>query len=392
MSVELSPAPSPTRPSASSEAAGMKGKAHAGKEPQAGGNDAFSNLMMSLGEGDDATTEGEVGSIPGDKNALTDAAAGSGGLSVDALLARDGVAKEAGLSGQSLSLAQAAATAKVSAGQAGSGLNAGASAAVSGAMLTEGEGLAPGLADLAKRATKGNAASKAPLLVDAGSSSQSMGLPAAKEMLDAKMTLQADPAALGKLTPEMLSAVILADKDKNPTLAPAEKTSFKSQGPSGDGIWGAQASLATQRVDATVATDATTAYTPEMQVAEKVNYWISQDVQRAELKLDGVGHEPIEVSISMQGKEAMVEFRTDQPETRQVLEGSVAHLKDLLKGEGLVLSGVSVGSSGQNGADAQERKDRQAYRQAEVVAAEVKRMESVDRPSRTTGRSIDLFV
>jgi flagellar hook-length control protein FliK len=48
-----------------------------------------------------------------------------------------------------------------------------------------------------------------------------------------------------------------------------------------------------------------------MYVAEKVAYWISNDVQSAEMKLDGIGSDPVEVSIRMQGNEAHIAFRTD---------------------------------------------------------------------------------
>ena len=70
---------------------------------------------------------------------------------------------------------------------------------------------------------------------------------------------------------------------------------------------------------------------------------------KRELKLDGLGGETVEVKISLKGDQAHIGFRTDQPEIRQMLEGALAHLKEALKSEGLVLSGVSVGASGQDG-------------------------------------------
>ena len=87
----------------------------------------------------------------------------------------------------------------------------------------------------------------------------------------------------------------------------------------------------------------TAAVGPEMQVAEQVSYWISQDIQNAELTLDGLGKDPVEVSIRMHGNEAQVSFRTDELQTRDLLQGAASHLKELLQSEGLVLSGVSVG-------------------------------------------------
>lgn len=131
---------------------------------------------------------------------------------------------------------------------------------------------------------------------------------------------------------------------------------------------------------------------PDMQAAEQVKYWISQDVQNAELKLDGLGDKPVEVSISINGNEAHVAFRTDEQQTRGVLESAGAHLKDMLAREGLVLSGVSVGTSGANGGEGGERKPRQGVRQGLVNAAPVGAVEAGPRTRVPAGRSLDLFV
>jgi flagellar hook-length control protein FliK len=134
---------------------------------------------------------------------------------------------------------------------------------------------------------------------------------------------------------------------------------------------------------------------PEMQVAEQVTYWVSQNVQNAELTLDGLGHVPVEVSISVQGKEAQITFRTDEAATRSVLEGASAHLKDMLQREGMVLTGVSVGSSGSGDASAGERRSRQSARQAWVASQPVTAapvQEVSRRMSGVAGRSVDLFV
>lgn len=161
----------------------------------------------------------------------------------------------------------------------------------------------------------------------------------------------------------------------------------------GDGSWGHQALSATSAPEQSFTmAEPTAVMSPEVMVAEQVNYWIGQDVQNAELKFDGMGDSPVEVSISLQGNEARVEFRTDHLEARQVLEGAVSHLKDLLGNEGLVLSGVSVGSSGADGATSQERRPRQGDRQATVAVSSTQPMEAAARPARLSGRAVDLFV
>ena len=108
--------------------------------------------------------------------------------------------------------------------------------------------------------------------------------------------------------------------------------------------------------------------------------------------LDGFGDKPVEVNISLKGDEAHIGFRTDQPEIRQILEGAVAHLKDLLTSEGLVLSGVSVGTSGQDGSAAQDQRNRPGTRQATLVTTDTLPAEGLHRVNKSAGRALDLYV
>ena len=93
-------------------------------------------------------------------------------------------------------------------------------------------------------------------------------------------------------------------------------------------------------------------------------YWMSSDMKNAEMKLDGFGESPVEVSISVQGNQAHVAFRTDEAQTRLALEDAGATLKDMLSKEGLNLAGVSVGTSDAGGDGAQDRRSRQEGRPA----------------------------
>ena len=131
---------------------------------------------------------------------------------------------------------------------------------------------------------------------------------------------------------------------------------------------------------------------PEAAVADQVSYWISQGIQNAELTFDGADAQPVQVSISLSGNEAHVEFRTDQLETRDLLTGAAAHLKDLLQSQGMVLSGLSVGSSGAGGTGARERRTPSEGRQNTAKSApEV----AAVRPAAAklpSGRAVDLFV
>jgi flagellar hook-length control protein FliK len=127
-------------------------------------------------------------------------------------------------------------------------------------------------------------------------------------------------------------------------------------------------------------------------VAQQVNYWIGRDVQSAELRLDGLGHSPVEVSISMQGREAHVEFRAEQIEARQLIEQAMPQLKALLQSEGLALAGVSIGSSAAEASFSQAKQPKQPLRQGAARVAELGLMDAVGRTRPGTGRALDLFV
>ena len=133
------------------------------------------------------------------------------------------------------------------------------------------------------------------------------------------------------------------------------------------------------------------ALTPEY-VAEQVAYWISNDVQNAEMKLQGFGDSPVEVRISMVGNEAHVAFRTDEAQARDALENASAHLKDMLQRDGVILSGVSVGTSGSGGASGQNQQSRQERQKGVVMVAAPATSEKRVWGTVQTGRALDLFV
>ena len=131
---------------------------------------------------------------------------------------------------------------------------------------------------------------------------------------------------------------------------------------------------------------------PEMAVAEKLNYWIARGVQNAELKLDAFGGGSVDVSISVNGNEAMVEFRTDQPEARRMLQDAMGQLRQLLEGEGLFLSGGFVGTSAQRDPGAQDRRSQGQAAKSAPALVELRPTEAASAMSRTPGRAVDLFV
>ncbi|MEP6972133.1 MAG: flagellar hook-length control protein FliK, partial [Betaproteobacteria bacterium] len=130
---------------------------------------------------------------------------------------------------------------------------------------------------------------------------------------------------------------------------------------------------------------------PATAMAEKMHYWVSRGVQSAELQLDAFAGGSVDVSISVKGDTAMVEFRTDQPQARQMLLDAMPQLKDLLASEGLMLSGGFVGGSTQQGAPSREREGRAAI--ARPAAGPARAQAATGSPTRAaTGGSVDLFV
>ncbi|WP_240965065.1 flagellar hook-length control protein FliK [Acidovorax sp. SRB_24] len=133
-------------------------------------------------------------------------------------------------------------------------------------------------------------------------------------------------------------------------------------------------------------------FSAEDGVAEQVAYWVGENLQNAELTVSHDG-QPVEVSVSLSGNEAHVAFRSDQSETRELLDAGVAQLHDMLRSEGLVLSGVTVGSSGGRSApDGEGRPSRgqPGGRQGQGLVA------PAAAPARAaagiTDRSVDVFV
>jgi flagellar hook-length control protein FliK len=201
-------------------------------------------------------------------------------------------------------------------------------------------------------------------------------------------TAAREPMLSGALMTSGLGESFFRTSDRSLSKSQALSSGYGAEGTSGQ-----SALMAGNRLETSAVMVDPSAPTFETALADNVSYWVAQGVQKAELKLDGFGGEPVQVSISLKGDMAHIGFRTDQPEVRQLLESAVTQLKEMLTSEGLVLSGVSVGASGQGGAGEQTPRERQGVRQGNVVSAELAPTETVRRGSPlAVGRSLDLFV
>lgn len=129
------------------------------------------------------------------------------------------------------------------------------------------------------------------------------------------------------------------------------------------------------------------------EVAHKVHYWVTRGVQNAELQLDALGGTAVDISISLQGKEALVEFRSDQPEARRILQEAMPQLRDMLREEGLQLAGGFVNSSSQQKeGDARRDGQQRASERAGTVSVSVADAVRTGRPGSASAHALDVFV
>ena len=169
--------------------------------------------------------------------------------------------------------------------------------------------------------------------------------------------------------------------------------SFGSTGVSGtEAGWTQYAHHARAAGDMPSSANAVTTTPAQMQVADKVSYWVTQGIQNAELSLDGFGTGPVEVSILLKGGEAHVGFRSDQPDVRQLLEGALSQLKDSLAREGVVLLGATVGGSGTDGGGRQQDQRREPGANRGGGAVKAPTEVRILAASASVGRSLDIFV
>lgn len=163
----------------------------------------------------------------------------------------------------------------------------------------------------------------------------------------------ADAALQANLDP---SAALSAPGARNADAGGSSESS-RHGGSGGLGEGGAEPSFA---VDGASGFEELAQTGAEEVLAEQVTYWANQKTQSAELTLNRDG-QPLAVTVALSGNEAHVTFRSDQEHTREMLDQSMAQLSELLRGEGLVLSGMTVGTSAGQGAmsgDAEQQRNR----------------------------------
>ena len=168
---------------------------------------------------------------------------------------------------------------------------------------------------------------------------------------------------------------------------PLDATATGSVAPSSYAAPLASGAVPAMGADAPMAPGAST------EVAHKVHYWVTRGVQNAELQLDALGGTAVDISISLQGKEALVEFRSDQPEARRILQEAMPQLRAMLREEGLQLAGGFVNSSSQQKeGDARRDGQQRASERAGTVSVSVADAVRTGRPGSASAHALDVFV
>ncbi len=385
MSIETSPAPSAVKTPSSSEAGNAKGKSGAASGASKGGvHTGFSAILESL-EGDAATTPTNAVAAADDTTALTAGktdATDVSGLDPASLLAQS---LQIPVQPAEDGLANAFAHLHAQAGKSGAKPS---DAPVQGA--TDKADANPLLKmgivqqDTRAKSALAAAAQSAQATQTAQSTASDQDAAARQTKFDAALEV----AKTQQPAQETVAALVALP-------AAGEKQAHERQDAKTDSNGGgvsASSPVGSTAAGTSVGGVSDSAAAPDVRAAEQVTYWVSHDVQKAEMKLDGVGEKPVEVSISMQGNEAQVAFRTDEVQTRAVLESASSHLKDMLQREGVMLTGVSVGTSGAGDSGGQERQPRQGARQALVEVAQTTAPVARAGGSAGAGRAVDLFV
>jgi flagellar hook-length control protein FliK len=123
------------------------------------------------------------------------------------------------------------------------------------------------------------------------------------------------------------------------------------------------------------------------ELAAQVRSFAQDGIQAAVLNLNPAEMGPITVQIVLDGTQATVDFQALQPATRELIEASLPALASALHGEGLTLSGGSVGDQrSPSQGDAQARGGRGGDEGADAVASPPPRA-----TARRTEGALDLY-
>ena len=122
---------------------------------------------------------------------------------------------------------------------------------------------------------------------------------------------------------------------------------------------------------------------------EDMRFWIQGRQQRAELMLERDG-QTVRVQVSVNGNDAQVTFLSDQAQTREALDASLAQLRNMLAQQGVQLLEVSVQSQTPKDSSPQQDSDNAAAPQEGGQHAQIAVPSSAMHRS-ATSRMLDLY-
>ena len=138
----------------------------------------------------------------------------------------------------------------------------------------------------------------------------------------------------------------------------------------------------------------TTAFEAEQEApVEDMRFWLQGKQQRAELTLDRDG-QAVRVRVAVNGNEAHVTFHSQQQQTRDMLDASLAQLREMLAQQGVELLGVSVQAQEQESQQGPHQQAQQgdngAAQQSGVQHAQVA-VPGAGGQSRGSARALDVY-
>lgn len=130
------------------------------------------------------------------------------------------------------------------------------------------------------------------------------------------------------------------------------------------------------------------------QLSEQVAFWVQQKTQRAEMTIDRQGR-PVQVQVTITGNEAHVTFRSNEQQTRDMLDAGTAQLREMLEQQGLNLASVTVqtgDAGGQGGSGRQDSSGRSASGRGDEGPGQTAVVSADLRARPDASRTVDLFV
>jgi flagellar hook-length control protein FliK len=131
---------------------------------------------------------------------------------------------------------------------------------------------------------------------------------------------------------------------------------------------------------------------PSEAPVQDMRFWLQGRQQRAQLVMEKDG-QPVRVQVSLRGNAAQVTFSTDQLLTRELLDGGLAQLREMLAQQGVELTAVQVQAGGSDGTqgDAEGASPSNPWERAPTLHGQVVVPVDAQAPVRSARSGLDLY-